>query len=85
MAMSTEKTVFHTEVSEIERWWKVCFNFVFFSMTLTLVTPFIEPSLRQGEATIHSRRRRLEAWDTHDIISRQYPSQEGIRAFFRAF
>ena len=47
--------------------------------------PFEEPSLRQSEATIHSRRCRLEAWDAPDVISRQLPRQEGILAFFRAF
>lgn len=60
------------------------FSFVFFSIVNSR-DPFVEPPLRQGEATIRSRRRRLEAWDAPDIISRQYRRQEGIRAFFRAF
>ena len=82
--MSIEKTAFRTEVSEVERWWKVCLVSFPFPWMLTR-DPFVEPPLRQGEATIHSRRRRLEAWDALYIISRQYSRQEGIRTFFRAF
>jgi hypothetical protein len=46
--------------------------------------PFVEPSLCPGEAPIHSRRRRLEAWDASDIISRQCRRQKGLCAFFGA-
>ena len=49
------------------------FSPVYVSLILTLVTPFVERPLCPGEATIHSRRRCLEAWDPPNVIPCRCP------------
>jgi hypothetical protein len=81
--MSTERAAFRAEVAEVERWWKVR-SFSLSSLCFESRDPFVEPPLCPREAAIHSRRRRLEAWDALGVLSCQYRRQKGIHPIFRA-
>ena len=48
-----------------------------------VTTTFVERSLRKNKATVHSCRRRVEAWYYPHILSRQCCRQEGVRSLHR--